>query len=67
VVAFHSSTGEPMTARATRTRDGVTPLIALVGSRGTTHGWVCRACWGCARTCSGSRVGHAVPDLARAC
>jgi hypothetical protein len=67
-VKFLSRTGEPMTARATVTRDGRTALIALDSDQsGHTHGWVCAACWGFARSCSGSRIGHAVPQLACQC
>lgn len=55
---FRSSTGEVMAARQGYARDGRTPLIVLVGERGV-HGRVCPACWGCQRSCSGSRVGHA--------
>lgn len=63
---FTSTTGEPMTARLALARDRRTPVIVLGGER-SVHGRVCPACWGRARSCTGERIGHAVPGLADAC
>ena len=61
--AFRSTTGESMTASPGLARDGRTAVLILKGKQ-SVCGRVCGACWGFARSCTGERIGHAVPQLA---
>lgn len=61
-VSFKSTTGEQISARHGKTRDGNTDTIVFMGER-SKHGSVCEACWGYRIDCNGSRIGQCAEAL----
>jgi hypothetical protein len=61
---FISTTGERITARRAKAKDGITLTIVFEGENGR-HGNVCGACWGYRRNCSGTRIGQCTEALDR--
>jgi len=61
-VTFISTTGERISARRGKAKDGTTSAIAFRGER-NRHGNVCWACWGYRVNCSGTRIGQCTEGL----
>lgn len=61
-ITFASTTGEQISARRGKAKDGITPTIVFEGENGR-HGNVCRACWGYRNNCSRTRIGQCTEAL----
>jgi hypothetical protein len=63
-VTFISTTGEQISARQGKAKDGTTLAITFEGEN-SIHGNVCWACWGYRMNCSGTRIGQCTEGLDR--
>lgn len=63
-VTFISTTGERISAKRGKVKDGTIPAIVFEGEN-SRHGDVCCECWGYRRNCSGTRIGQCTEGLDR--
>lgn len=63
-IQFLSNTGEVLIATTGKTQNGQNTMVFR--GENVTHGNVCAACWGFRKSCSGTRIGHAVEALDQA-
>lgn len=63
-ISFRSTTGEKLTAKLGKAKDGVTQTIVFTGEK-SRHGNVCSACWGYRSNCYTTRIGQCAEALDR--